>query len=107
MTHVPRKKQRIKQILTKHAPVFSGIGLLKGEDIKLDIDPTVDPVAETFRGVPLAYQQRLSDHLQVLRDNDKIEDVDPTNYHGWQSNVVITEKNYSQQDTDEYRYEES
>ena len=40
----------------------------------------------------IAYQDRLSDHLQVLRDNDKIEDVDPTNYHGWQSNVVITEK---------------
>ena len=70
--------------------MFSGIGLLKGEEVQFDIDPAIEPVAEAFRGVPLAYQDRLSDHLQYLRDNDKIEDVDPTNYHDWQSNVVIT-----------------
>ena len=86
------EEQRIEQIVSKHEPMFSGIGLLKGEEVKFDIDPAIEPVAEAFRGVPLAYQDRLSDHLQYLRDNDKIEDVDPTNYHGWQSNVVITEK---------------
>ena len=86
------EKVRIEKILSKHGSAFSGIGLLKGEKVKFDIDPTIKPVADAFRGVPLAYQQRLSDHLQVLRDNDKIEDVDPTNYHGWQSNVVISEK---------------
>jgi len=85
-------KQRMDMIIKKHASVFSGIGLLKGEDVKFHIDRTVPPVADAFRGVPLAYQQRLSDHLQVLRDNNKIEDVDPSKHHGWQSNVVITEK---------------
>ena len=81
------EEQRIEQIVSKHEPMFSGIGLLKGEDVKFDIDPAIEPVAEAFRGVPLAYQDRLSDHLQVLRDNEKIEDVDPTNYHGGPSPV--------------------
>ena len=90
-------KQRMDDLLEKHASVFSGIGLLKGEEVEFNIDRTVPPVADGFRGVPLAYQQRLSDHLQVLRDNDKIEDVDPATHHGWQSNVVITEKKAANQ----------
>jgi len=85
-------KKAIEAIIEEHSNVFAGIGLLKGEEVKFNIDPSVVPVADTFRGIPIAYQQRLSDHLQLLRDHDKIEDVDPTNYHGWKSNVVITEK---------------
>ena len=60
------EKERTEKILSKHGSVFSGIGLLKGKKVKFDIDLTIKPVADAFRGVPLTYQQRLSDHLQVL-----------------------------------------
>ena len=40
---------------------------------------------------PIAYQERLSKHLQELRESDKI-DVDPKENCPWISNVVITEK---------------
>ena len=42
-------KQRIEKILKKHASIFSQIGLLKGEEVKFDIDQTVPPVASAER----------------------------------------------------------
>ena len=42
------EEQRIEQIVSKHEPMFSGIGLLKGEDVKFDIDPAIEPVAKAF-----------------------------------------------------------
>ena len=85
-------QSRIRQLVEKHSS-FNGIALLKGEQVKFNIDRNVTPVADSFRGAPLAYSQRLSDHLQVICDHDKIEDVDPSEHHRWISNVVITEKN--------------
>ena len=93
----PEAQRRIRQLVEKHSSLFNGIGLLKGEEVKFNIDRNVTPVADSFRGAPLAYRQRLSDHLQVLRDHDKIEDVDPSEHHGWISNVVITEKKSANQ----------
>ena len=71
--------------------------MLKDAEVNFNIDRSVTPVADSLRAVPLAYRQRLSDHLQVLRDHDKIEDIDPSEHQGWISNVVITEKKSANQ----------
>lgn len=93
----PEVQKRLDDLIERHASLFKGIGLLKGDPVKFEIDTEVPPVGDNFRPIPLAYQDRLSDHLQVLRDFDKIEDVDATQHDGWISNVVITEKKSANQ----------
>ena len=88
----PEEHQRINNLLEKHGGVFSGIGLLKNEEVHFHIDPSVPPVAAPYRPIPLAYREKLSAHLQELRKADKIEDVKPQEHSPWVSNVVITEK---------------
>ena len=82
------EQTRVQDTNDKHPSAFSGIGLLKDEKV----DQTVPPVASPYRPVPLAYQKKLSAHLQSLRKENKIEDVDPNDHCPWISNVVITEK---------------
>ena len=83
---------QIQHVVMKHSEVFEGIGLLKDVEVTMLGDPNVEPVAAPYRPVPLAYQARLSKHLQELREADKIEDVGPEEHCTWISNVVITEK---------------
>jgi hypothetical protein len=90
-------KKRIDSLLDKHQSVFEGIGLLKGEEVKFHIDYSVPPVTAQYRPVPLAYRDRLSGHLQELREAGKIEDVNPKEHCPWVSNVVITEKKQANQ----------
>ena len=93
----PELQTKLDDLIERHASLFKGIGLLKGNPVKFEINTEVPPVGDNFRPIPLAYQDRLSDHLQVLREFDKIEDVDATQHDGWISNVVITEKKSANQ----------
>ena len=79
----PDAQKRLDDLIERHTSLFKGIGLLKGNPVKFEIDAEVPPVGDNFRPIPLAYQDRLSDHLHVLRDFDKIEDVDATQHDGW------------------------
>ena len=81
------EQTRVQNIIDKHPSAFSGIGLLKDEEVSFHIDQTVPPVASPYRPVPLAYQKKLS----------AIEDVDPNDHCPWISNVVITEKKQKRQ----------
>lgn len=56
-TVVPEERQRIHNPLEKHSAVFSGIGLLKNEEVHFHIDPSVSPVAALYRPIPLAYRE--------------------------------------------------
>ena len=86
------EQSRIQSIIKKHPRAFSGIGFLRVEAVNFHIDLTVPPVAAPYRPVPLAHREKLSALLQTLRDEDKIEDIDPNDHCPWISNVVITEK---------------
>ncbi len=96
------EQQRINRILGQFPEVLkeeeeAGSGLLldkegKIEEVEFHIDPTVPPVSAPFKPIPIAYQARLSEHLEQLRKSNKIEDVDPNSKCPWVSNVVITEK---------------
>ena len=100
---IPQEEQdRIAAIVQQYPEVvrkdLTAAGLLtdtaKPGDaaVKFHIDQTVPPVAARYHPPPLAYQDQLSEHLQELRDSHKIEDIDPSEYCPWVSNVVITEK---------------
>ena len=65
--------------------------------MKFHIDHTVPPVAAQFKQVPVAYQSKVSQHLQELREGGKIEDVGPNEHCPWISNIVITEKKQADQ----------
>ena len=86
------EQQRKDRIMQQYSDVFKGIGLLNVDTAKLHIDPSIPLVVAAYRPVPLAYREKLSQHLQELRDKNKIEDVDPSQHCTWISNVVVSEK---------------
>ena len=96
------EKSRIEAIVERYPMVvhkdLNTAGLLRDlktvgdAAVQFYIDPTVPPVAARYHPPPVAYQKQLSEHLQELRETDKIEDVDPKDHCPWISNVVITEK---------------
>jgi hypothetical protein len=91
------ERQRVNKIVGRHERAFKGIGLLANEEVHFHIDQTVPPVTAPYRPIPLAYQERVSAHLQELREADKIEDVEPNAHCPWISNVVVTEKKQANQ----------
>ena len=96
------EQNRINAIVERHPDVvhkdLHTAGLLSDHkragdaSVKFHMDLSVPPVTARYHPPPLAYQERLSQHLQELRDSDKIEDIDPNENCPWISNVVITEK---------------
>ena len=62
------EKQRISSIVEKNKDVFQDYsGLLKDDSAIFHVDPTVPPVATPYRPVPLAVREKLSQHLEKLR----------------------------------------
>ena len=88
----PKGIETLNETITKYKDVFKGIGKLKDQKVKFNIDNSVEPKVAPYRPVPIAYQKSLPDHLDTLRQSGKIEDVPRDTHTGWVSNVVITEK---------------
>jgi len=79
--------------LSNYDKLFEGIGKTKGQVINFQIDPDIRPVVQKERRVPLGYQQKLSQHLEELKQHDVIKGpLDSTVGHNWILNVAITEK---------------
>ena len=88
-----QRKETIQAILEKHDKLFQSIRKFSDLEIRFNVDPTVKPVVQRERPVPLGYRPRLSEHLKELKDNDVIEGpLDSTVPHDWVSSVIITEK---------------
>ena len=77
-------------IQAKFPEVFTGIGKLKDTQIALHIDPTVTPVAQTFRRTPFQLRKKIEAKLQELKDNDIIEEA--TGPTPWISPIVAFPK---------------
>ena len=93
----PKEQKRIEEIVRDNDEVFQEYsGLLKDDHATFHIDKTVPPVAAPYRPTPLAFREKLSKHLDNLRAHKKIK---PDEHCPWISNVVLTEKN----ETDEIR----
>ena len=65
----------VQQIINKHAKLFQGTGNLKDREVKLDIDPTVTPVAQPSRKIPHSLKSKVNKKLAEMRDEGIIEKV--------------------------------
>ena len=65
----------VQQIIDKHAKLFQGTGNLKDQEVKLEIDPTVTPVAQPSRKIPHSMKSKVNKKLAEMRDEGIIEKV--------------------------------
>jgi hypothetical protein len=80
----------IFNVNTKFPRLFNGIGKLKDFSVKLHIDRSVKPVANTHRRIPLHLRVPVEKELKHLVEMNIIEPVDgPT---PWVSPTVVTTK---------------
>ena len=65
---------RIAQILKKHHKVFQGMGNLKNCEVKLEVDPTVSPVAQNSRRLmPHSMRKKVNEKLHEMEEQGIIE----------------------------------
>ena len=69
------KDNKLDAILNKHANVFNGLGKLKGDKIKLNIDKDHAPKAQPQRRIPFHIRADIQRALEELEQQDIIERV--------------------------------
>ena len=92
---VPADEQaRVLQLVDEFkGTVFTNkIGCMKTSPVVLDFDPKFKPTQPPFRPIPIHYREKISEHLQKLREEGVITDVDPRKPYECVMNTVITEK---------------
>ncbi|UYV74954.1 K02A2.6-like, partial [Cordylochernes scorpioides] len=73
-------------LLDKYKDIFEGIGCLQGE-YKLETDPTIKPIKQAPRRVPITLRKELKEKLRDMEKKNNIVKVDyPTD---WISNLVL------------------
>ena len=82
----------IENIVQKNSEVFSGLGKLKGEKIKLDIDETKTPRAQPQRRVPYHIREKLTSAITELETQDITEKVPESEATPWVSPIVAIPK---------------
>ena len=90
-----QEKELCMEIVNKYkGTVFNDhkIGKVLTKPIHLEFEQDFIPVQPNYRPVPIHYKTKVSKHLQFLREQDVIEDVDPSSTFDCVLNVVITEK---------------
>ena len=65
----------VSQILQKHHKVFQGMGNLRNCEVKLEIDTTVPPVAQTTRRLPHSMRKKVNEKLHEMEEQGIIEKV--------------------------------
>ena len=80
---------KLDGILNKHANVFNGLGKLKGDKIKLNIDKEHTPKAQPQRRIPFHIR---ADILEELEQQDIIERVPENQPTPWVSLIVAVPK---------------
>ena len=78
-------------IREKYKHLFSGVGLLKGYELKLHVDESVKPVAQHVRRIPFRLREKVDAKLDELLELDIIEEV-PEGLSGWISPLVVVPK---------------
>ena len=92
------KDNEIDRIKQEYDDIFHGIGKFSDQEIEFDVDPSVMPVVQKQRPIPLGLQDKVEEHLKELLENDIIEGpLDSTEPHEWVSNAMITRKKESGQ----------
>jgi hypothetical protein len=87
------KKETMEIVKSFEGSVFTDkIGLMKTEPVKLQYEEGFQPIQPHRYGVPYHYQKRLDVHLDKLKEEGVIEDVDPREKVEIVLNVAISEK---------------
>ena len=83
-------ESKADQLVKEYDSLFHGLGKLKGRQVKIHIDETVQPVAQPHRRIPFKVRKQLEEQLEKDEEQGVIERVDgPT---PWVSPVVIAPK---------------
>ena len=86
------KNKKIDKIISKHSKVFSGLGKLKDEQIKLNIHQTQPPKAQPQRRIPYHERDKVENALKELENNDFTERVPENQPTPWVSTTVVVAK---------------
>ena len=86
------KDDKIDEILLKHAKVFSGLGKLKSEQVKLNIDQHQPPKTQPERHIPYHIREKIRAALEELEESDIIERVQENQPTPWVSPIVTVPK---------------
>ena len=78
--------------MNKHANVFNGLGKLKGDKIKLNIDKEHTPKAQPQRRIPFHIRADIQRALEELEQQDIIERVPENQPTPWVSPIVAVPK---------------
>ena len=78
--------------MNKHANVFNGLGKLKGDKIKLNIDKEHTPKAQPQRRIPFHIRADIQRALEELEPQDIIERVSENQPTPWVSPIVAVPK---------------
>ncbi len=80
-----------KDIISRYKDIFSGVGQLKGIELKLHIDENVKPVAQPLRRIAYGLREKVEKKLNELLEQDIIEEVKETPSK-WISPLVVVNK---------------
>ena len=80
-----------QDIKDKYKELFSGVGLLKSYELKLNIDDSIKPVAQPVRRIPFAVREKVERKLDELLESGIIKEV-PEGPTGWVSPLVVVPK---------------
>ena len=84
------KEPELPQFLHEFPKVIAGMGVCKGEPVKIHIDESVKPVAQPHRRIPFPVRKQVEEKLLQLEKDDIIERADgPT---PWISPIVVVPK---------------
>ena len=59
---------RMEILLRPFEKVFQGIGRAKVEPVHIEVDPSVKPVQQKRRPIPLRYVEKFKDHIEELKE---------------------------------------
>ena len=76
----------------KGTAISDKIGKVRVKPVKLEHEQGFRPVQPPRFAVPYHYQERLSKHLEKLREDGVIEDVDPREPIDCILNIALSEK---------------
>ena len=86
----PTSNDRVDQLVREYGDLFHGLGKLKGRQVKIHINETVQPVAQPHRRVPFHVRKQLAEQLEKDEQQGVIERVNgPT---PWVSPIVVAPK---------------
>ena len=90
-THIVNSVSAEADIEEKYTELFDGVGLLKGYELKLNIDDSVKQVAQPVRRIPFGVRETVERKLDELLESGIIEEV-PEGPTGWVSPLVVVPK---------------